>query len=347
MRFSLLHLPTYYQNCHGSEAQFYQAMLEQCDRAERHRFHSAWFAEHHFHDYGGHIPSVPVLASAVAQRTQHLRLGSGICLIPLQDPVRVAEQYAMLDCLSNGRLEFGIGRGFQKSEYDAFERRMDDSRVLFEEAHDIIIKAWTENNFSYDGKFRQIKNLTVIPKPVQKLPPIYVACIFTEESFAWAGSQGYNLMTVPYAAPNPNFIIGRINHFRAARTAAGHTGNGEVLGVYHFYCAETNEQAVADTREPMMRYVQAVVSSNKEAAYSDQYKMYKSLPEAFAGFTYEALYPQRVVFGDPDQVAARISEIIAMGITNIGFVVDFGGLPQAKILASMDRFAKEVMPRFR
>ena len=347
MRFSILHLPTYYPEYHGSEAQFYQAILAECDRAETHGFHSAWFAEHHFHAYGGHIPSVPVLASAVAQRTKKLRLGSGICLIPLQDPIRVAEQFAMLDCLSGGRLEFGIGRGFQKMEYDAFERGMDDSRVLFEEAHDIIMKAWTENNFSYAGKFRQVKNLTVIPKPVQKLPPIYVACIFTEESFAWTGTQGYNLMTVPYAAPDPKFIIGRIAHYRAARAVAKHPGQGEVMAVYHFYCGETAEQAIADTREPMLRYVQAVIASNKEAAYSEQYKMYAALPQAFAGFTYETLYPQRVIFGDPAQCAARIEEIAAMGVTNVSLLVDFGGLPHAKIMASMDRFAEAVMPRFR
>jgi natural product biosynthesis luciferase-like monooxygenase protein len=347
MKFSLLHLPTYFPEVHGSEAQFYQSILAQCDRAETHGFHSVWFAEHHFHNYGGHIPSVPVLASAVAQRTKNIRLGSGICLIPLQDPIRVAEQYAMLDCLSGGRLEFGIGRGFQKMEYDAFERDMGDSRALFEEAHDIIMKAWTCKEFSHDGKFRKLKHIEVTPKPVQKLPPVYVACIFTEESFEWTGKMGYNLMTVPYASPDPKFIIGRINHFRAARETAGHAGAGEVLGVYHFYCGETNEQAEAETRGPMMRYIQAVVESNKEAAYSGEYKMYKALPQAFAGTTYESLYPNRVIFGDPDQCANRIREITAMGVTNISLLIDFGGIELAKMMASLDRFARHVMPRFK
>ena len=200
MRFSLFHLPSFFPEFHASEAQFYQDMLSETDRAEALGFHSVWLAEHHFHNYGGHIPSVPVLGSAIAQRTKQIRIGSGICLVPLQDPVRVAEEYAMLDCLSGGRLEFGIGRGFQKMEYDAFERNMGDSRVLFEEAHDIIMKAWTEERFSYEGKFRKIHNLRVIPKPIQKLPPVYVACIFTDESFQWTGKMGHNLMTVPYAA---------------------------------------------------------------------------------------------------------------------------------------------------
>ncbi len=345
MKISLFHLPTFYPEVHGSDAQFYQSILEQSDRAELHGFHSVWFAEHHFHPYGGHIPSVPILATAVAMRTKRVRLGSGICLVPLQDPIRVAEQFAMLDCLSGGRLEFGIGRGFQKSEYDNFERDMGDSRLLFEEAHALIKKAWTEDHFSFEGKFRQVRDITVIPKPVQKMPPFYVACIFTEESFAWTGTQGHNLMTVPYAAPTSKFLTGRIATYRDARRAAGHATPGEILGVYHFYCAETSERAIADTRGPLMRYVQSVIDSNTEAAYSNQYQAYKSLSEAFRGVTYETLYPQKVIIGDSAQCAARIAEIRELGITNISLLADFGGLGQEKILASMDRFAREVMPR--
>lgn len=347
MKFSLFHLPSFTPPFHTSEAQFYQDMLTETDRAEAYGFHSVWMAEHHFHNYGGHIPSVPVLGSAIAQRTKNIRIGSGICLIPLQDPIRVAEEYAMLDCLSGGRLEFGIGRGFQKMEYDAFERDMADSRLLFEESHDVIIKAWTEDHFSYQGKFRKVQDLTVIPKPVQKMPPIYVACIFTEESFEWTGKMGYNLMTVPYASPDPEFLIGRINRFRDSRTAHGYKPDAEVLGVYHFYCGETPEKAKEEPREAMLRYVQSVVAANKEAAYSDQYKMYKALPQAFQGFSYDYLYPHKVIFGDPDQCVERIKQIQAFGVTNVSLLVNFGGLDHTKIMESFDRFARYVLPKVR
>jgi alkanesulfonate monooxygenase SsuD/methylene tetrahydromethanopterin reductase-like flavin-dependent oxidoreductase (luciferase family) len=253
----------------------------------------------------------------------------------------------MLDCLSGGRLEFGIGRGFQKMEYDAFERSMADSRVLFEEAHDILIKAWTEERFSYEGKFRKVHNLKVIPKPVQKLPPTYVACIFTDESFQWTGQTGYNLMVVPYAAANPEFLVGKINLFRDTRKAHGYTPAPEVLGVYHFYCGETAAKAKEEPREALMRYVNAVVESNQEAAYSDRYKMYQGLQQAFKAIDYEGyLYPSKVIFGDPDQCVERIKQIRAMGITNVSLLANFGGLAHAKVLASLDRFAKYVMPKF-
>jgi natural product biosynthesis luciferase-like monooxygenase protein len=345
MKFSLFHLPSFFPQFHRSEAQFYEDMLHETETADTYGFHSAWFAEHHFHPYGGHIPSVPVLGAAVAQRTKNIRIGSGIALLPLQDPIRLAEEYAMLDCLSGGRLEFGIGRGFQKMEYDAFQRDMGDSRVLFEEAHDIILNAWTKERFSYVGKFRTVHNLRVLPKPIQKLPPIYVACIFTPDSFQWTGKMGYNLMVVPYAA-SAEFIIDRINFYQDARAAHGHTAAPEILGVYHFYCGETADKAKEEPREALMRYVGLVVAANQEAAYSDQYAVYKTLPEAFADMKYEGyLYPNRVIIGDPDQCVERIQQIRSMGITNISLLPNFGGLDHTKVMASLDRFAKYVMPK--
>jgi natural product biosynthesis luciferase-like monooxygenase protein len=346
VKFSWFHLPTFCRDLHGSESQFYQDMLEETDRAEALGFHAVWCAEHHFYDYGGHIPSVPVLGSAIAQRTKRLRIGSGIALAPLQDPIRLAEEFAMLDCLSGGRLDFGIGRGFQKVEYDAFERDMADSRGLFEEAHEIILKAWTQERFSHEGKFRKIQNLRVIPKPVQKLPPVYVASIFTPQSFEWTGRMGYNLMVVPYAVVKPEILAGNLKLFHDTRRANGHHAEPDVLGVYHFYCGESAEKAKEEPREPMLRYLAAAGAANQEAAYSEQYSAYKKLREGFKMMDYDQyLYPQRLIFGDPDQCVERIAQIRATGMTNIGLIGNFGGLERGKILASLDRFAKYVMPR--
>lgn len=346
MKFSWFHLPTFVPEVHGSDAQFYQDMLTETDKAEALGFHAVWCAEHHFYNYGGHIPSVPVLGSAIAQRTKRLRIGSGIALAPLQDPIRLAEEFAMLDCLSGGRLDFGIGRGFQKIEYDAFERNMADSRVLFEEAHAIIIKAWTQERFSHEGKFRTVENLRVIPKPVQKLPPVYVAAIFTPDSFEWTGRQGYNLMVVPYAVAKPEILAGNLKLFTDSRIANDHNSEPDILGVYHFYCGETAEKAREEAREPMMRYLAIAGSANEESAYSQQYAAYTKLREGFKMMDYDRyLYPQRVIFGDPDQCVERIAQIRATGITNIGLIGNFGGLERTKILASLDRFAKYVMPR--
>ncbi len=347
MKFSLFHLTTFFPELHSSEERFYQELLEETDCADALGFHAVWFAEHHFFHYGGHIPSIPVLGAAVAQRTRRLRIGSGIVLLPLQDPIRVAEEFALLDCLSGGRLDFGIGRGFQKAEYDAFERNMADSRALFEEAHDLILQAWTQERFSYKGRFRRVHDLQVLPKPVQKLPPIYVACIFTPESFEWAGSKGYHLMVVPYAA-QPDLLASNIELFRSTRQAHGYTTPPELLAVYHFYCGETAEEARETAREPMLRYLGAAAESNREAAYSEQYRAYGQLHEGFQMLMdYDRmLYPHRLIVGDPEQCIGRIREVQSLGVTNVGLLANFGGLEHSKVMASLERFAKYVMPAF-
>jgi natural product biosynthesis luciferase-like monooxygenase protein len=346
MKFSLFHLPTFFPEYHGSEAEFYQRMLAETELAETLGFHGVWFAEHHFHRYGGHLPSVPVMGAAAAQRTRRLRIGSGIALLPLQDTVRVAEEFAMLDCLSGGRLEFGIGRGFQKMEYDAFERDMADSRVLFEEAYDIILKAWSSQRLSYDGRFRHVRDVQILPKPVQLPPPIYVACIFTPESFEWTGRKGHHLMIVPYAVPHPETLVDNLSTFRRARAAAGFTGEPEVLAVYHFYCGETAEKAREEPREAMLRYLATAAEANREAAYSEQYRRYARLREGLSSMMdYEGkLYPERVIFGDPEQCINRIRQLESMGVTQLGLLADFGGLGRERVMASLERFARHVMP---
>jgi natural product biosynthesis luciferase-like monooxygenase protein len=351
VKFSLFYLTSYIEEVHKSVRGLYDQLLEQVDEAERMGMESVWLAEHHFFDYGGHVPSIPVLAATIAARTKKLKIASGIAMIGLQDPIRVAEQFGMLDQLSNGRVIFGIGRGFQKCEFDAFQRNMDDSRIAFEEAHDVIRKAWSEDRFSFDGRFTKVKNLRVIPKPLQRpMPPFYVACTFTPASFEWTGKHGHNLMVVPYASPDLDVVKQNIELYRSSYAAAGFGAKGgDVICASHFYCGETPEDGKETPRGAIMRYLGQFSESTRDAQHSDAYQGYDGLSEALQKFDYDGfLYPSpRVVFGDPDQCVERLRALEAMGVKHVGFVVDFGGLPHAKIMASLERFRRDVMPRFR
>jgi natural product biosynthesis luciferase-like monooxygenase protein len=347
MKFSLFYLTSYFPEIHGSERGLYEQILEEVEHAERFGLHSVWLAEHHFFDYGGHIPSIPVLGATIAARTKKMRIASGIVMIGLQDPIRVAEQFAMLDQLSGGRVIFGIGRGFQKCEFDAFQRKMDDSRIAFEEAHEVIRRAWTEERFSFDGRFTRVKNLRVIPKPLQKpTPPIYVACTFTPQSFQWTGAQGHHLMVVPYAAPDLAMVKRNIDLYRTSLAASNRSTGGDVICAVHAYCAETAEKGKEEPRAPLMRYLGLFAESTRDEQYSEQYAAYSGLSEALKKFDYDTfLYPNRVLFGDPDQCVDRVRALEAMGVTHVGLVIDFGGLVKDKILASLERFRKYVMPK--
>jgi natural product biosynthesis luciferase-like monooxygenase protein len=348
MKFSLFYLTTYFPEVHGSERGLYAQILEQIDEGERIGLHSVWLAEHHFFDYGGHVPSIPVLGATIAARTTKMKIASGIAMIGLQDPIRVAEQFAMLDQLSGGRVIFGIGRGFQKCEFDAFQRNLDDSRIAFEEAHEVIRRAWTEERFSFDGKFTRVKNLRVIPKPLQKpMPPIYVACTFTPQSFHWTGAQGHNLMVVPYAAPDLAIVKQNVDLYRSALAGSGRSTGGDVICASHMYCAASAEKGKEEPRAPLMRYLARFSESTRDAQHSEAYAGYDGLSEALTKFDYDTfLYPNRVIFGDPDQCVERVRALEAMGVTHVGLVIDFGGLAREQILRSLERFRQYVIPKF-
>ena len=348
MKFSLFYLTTYFPEVHGSERGLYAQILEQIDEGERIGLHSVWLAEHHFFDYGGHVPSIPVLGATIAARTTKMKIASGIAMIGLQDPIRVAEQFAMLDQLSGGRVIFGIGRGFQKCEFDAFQRNLDDSRIAFEEAHEVIRRAWTEERFSFDGKFTQVKNLRVIPKPLQKpMPPIYVACTFTPQSFQWTGAQGHDLMVVPYAAPDLAIVKQNVDLYRTALAGSGRSTGGDVICASHMYCAASAGKGKEEPRAALMRYLARFSESTRDAQHSEAYAGYDGLSEALTKFDYDTfLYPNRVIFGDPDQCVERVRALEAMGVTHVGLVIDFGGLAREQILRSLERFRQYVIPKF-
>jgi len=341
MKFSLFYLTSYFPEIHGSERGLYARILEQVDEGERFGLHSVWLAEHHFFDCGGHIPSIPVLGATIAARTKKIKIASGIVMIGLQDPIRVAEQFAMLDQLSGGRVIFGIGRGFQKCEFDAFQRKMDDSRIAFEEAHEVIRRVWTEERFSFDGRFTKVRNLRVIPKPLQKpMPPIYVACTLTPQSFQWTGAPGHNLMVV--------MVKENIDLYRTSLAASNRFTGGDVIcrraRILRRYGGAGKGRAACGA-DALSREVRGIRRATSNIRSSTRLTPASAKRSRSSTTTRSCTHPSRVLFGDPDQCVDRVHALAAMGVTHIGLVIDFGGLPKEKILASLERFRIHVMPK--
>lgn len=170
MKFGILYNTDYYPEVHGSASQYYHQILEQVQFEEELGFDAVWFGEHHYSGYS--FGSPPVIAMAAAGRTKKIRLGTGVSLIPLNHPIRLAEEYAMLDVLSGGRLEYGIGRGFLKYSHLIFGIDEDENHARYHEGTDIIVKAWTSQGpFSYDGDFWKLQDYTFFPKPLQQPHP--------------------------------------------------------------------------------------------------------------------------------------------------------------------------------
>jgi alkanesulfonate monooxygenase SsuD/methylene tetrahydromethanopterin reductase-like flavin-dependent oxidoreductase (luciferase family) len=159
-----------------SEQAVYDSALEQMLAAEPLGYHSVWIAEHHFNDYGL-CPTPPVLASFIAARTTTLRLGMGVSLLPLHHPVDLAESLAVLDVVSGGRLDVGIGRGGTLQDYQTFQSDRADARARVEEGIALIQQSWSGEPFDFQGHFHSAEGLHVRPRPVQRPhPPLFVAC---------------------------------------------------------------------------------------------------------------------------------------------------------------------------
>lgn len=166
----------------------YAEMLEEIATADQMGFDSAWLTEHHFLQ-DGYCPSILLTASAIAAKTKNIRIGTGVLLMPLHDPIRVAEDAAVVDLISNGRLILGLGLGYRPEEFDGFGRTVKQRKGRMEESLEILHKSWSDETFSLDGKYYKVKDLNVTPKPVQRPIPIWIGA-FTEPAIRRAARVG-------------------------------------------------------------------------------------------------------------------------------------------------------------
>jgi natural product biosynthesis luciferase-like monooxygenase protein len=346
MKFGLCTLFDYYPE-QGSEAQYYQNFFEEVTHAEELGFDSVWLGEHHFCRYI--CPAPQIIAGAIAQRTKKLRIGTAIVLLPHHDPIRLAEDYALVDLLSNGRLDFGVGRGFIKSTYDGFNQSMEESRERFNEGLEIIERAWRQENFSYEGKFHTVRNVTILPRPVQKpAPPIYMAAALSPESFVAAGQKGHSVLLAPFTQPL-SVLKDNVQVYREILRQAGHSAaNVDVVAGYHTFVGETPEQARRTWEVHYNRYMSFVGSLISPEEYSsEQYQSWRRSGEALKRITFERMYPAQLLCGDAAQCVDRVGLLQEqLGITHFWVYMDLGGLAQKDLLRSMERFAANVMPQF-
>ena len=334
MKFSLFVLPNL--SPEASAGALYETIAALAQEADTAGWEAVWVAEHHFDPYGGVVPSPAVLLGALAAYTRCVRLGAGVAVLPLGHPLRLAEDYAMVDALSGGRLEMGVGRGFVPAEFRGFGVGLDERRARFEEALEMLVAAWCGKPVRVPGAEASV---AVLPAPTQRPhPPVWMAVSTSRESFELAGKRGFNLMLNPYNR-SPDELDQGLDWYRSSRAAAGlDRHGGRVLAMQHLYVAPTTAQARDEPREALLGYLGAVNQAFSRGSASEA---------ALAPTRYETMYPGKVSFGTPDEVEGRIRFWEALGITDLAFMTHFGDLPLETSLASMRLFSREVAPRFR
>ena len=178
----------------------YQRALQRIEIMDQTGYDAVWLTEHHFSDYSV-CPSIPVMGTYAAARTKNLRIGAGVTLAAFYHPLRLAEEIALLDILSGGRVNWGAGRGFDAKEFRTFNVPMKDSAARFREVVDIVVQAWTSERLTYKSEFFSFEDIALLPKPLQQpYPPTWVAAN-SLDAIDWAASAGYSILMGPHSTP--------------------------------------------------------------------------------------------------------------------------------------------------
>ncbi len=308
---------------------FYAELLESAVFAEELGFDSFWVAEHHFHEYGA-IPSPAVWMAAAAARTRRIRLGSGVSVLPFHNPITVAEDYAMVDIMSGGRLEFGVGSGYLKHEFAGYGVTLDEKHARFDEALEIIERAWSGERFTYHGRFNRFDDVQLQLQPLQKpRPPICIATL-RHEAAREVGARGYPLLTIPYAqSPGLHQLTAMTAEFREAWKAAGHGDPSKpVVGcAVHTYVGSATE---IDThaKPAVDRYVRSRLYATSRP--------------------FDVLEEKKLIAcGSPDKVINVLRDYERAGFNLFLNIMDFGGMDHRAVMKSIERLGREVLPAFR
>jgi len=318
--------------------EFYEGILDQIQRAEAAGFDNVWLTEHHFTE-DGYNPALLPTAAAIAARTQRIRIGTFILLLPYQHPVRCAEDVVCADIFSNGRFDFGIGQGYSYHEWNALCMDRSERGERMREGIDIIKRLFTEDKVTYDGKFTQIKDLRLSPKPIQDpYPPIWVGAR-GPKAIRNAARMGYHLMGTIGPDPAPLYQ-------ETLREEGHDPADFKIAQLRMVYTAKTDDQAWDEVQDHMfhlMEFYQDILSEAKDAA-GDAEPLPFDRPEdmrnspAARGF----------LVGSPDTVAAKLEEFEKnYACTDFIMATQLPGLDPALGSRALELFAKEVMPNFR
>ncbi len=325
----------------------YDEIVEQVLLAESLGYHRVWLTCHHFTSFSR--PSSMLMLSYLAAKTTRIRLGLGVVVLPLEHPVRVAEDAAVLDHLSGGRVDLGVGRGIQPEAFQGFDVPMQDATARHWEALEILQKAWTQERFSHQGRFWTVPELTVLPRPRQDPhPPIWQVGI-SPGSIERAAASGHNGLIGTYMNTLDE-VHDDLERWRAHRPSPnGEPARQQLAHNELVYVAETDEQAERDARASGLSYSRSAGETWKghddaSAGLPDEYDHWRGLAQRTATLDWDDLRENRALIGSPETVAAKVRTLASWGVDDLIVFSSFGGMPHELTCRSLRLFADRVIP---
>ena len=337
---------------HGaSQSTAFRDVFETADRAEAWGIDCVWLGEIHFTPTRSIISASLQVASAIAARTRRVRVGTAVQVLPLNHPLRIAEEVATVDQISEGRFEFGIGRSGVVRTYDTYGVSYAESQARFREALEIVRRAWTGEPFSYEGEFYQVHNATVAPRPYQvPHPPIRMAAT-SEETFPAAGRMGLPIF-VGLRATEISDLQAQLAPYRQAWREAGHPGEPSVYLRIPVYASPTARGAAEEPRESLTSFFArqtelARAAVGRAGAGPADRRQFQA--ERMASLSYEDILARKVAFGTAAGVIDRLTELREQ-LQLDGIVAELnpgGRIPPELETRSLQILTHEVMPAFK
>jgi alkanesulfonate monooxygenase SsuD/methylene tetrahydromethanopterin reductase-like flavin-dependent oxidoreductase (luciferase family) len=329
MRMSYFSVQDHYPARERTVEELYRQVIRQGELAEKLGYYGFFVAEHHFHEYGT-VPNPAVMLAAIAQRTKNLKLGPAISVLTFHDPLTIAENYAMVDALSGGRMVLGVGSGYLKHEFEGYSVAPSEKRARFDENLAILKLALSGERFSYSGKYRSVNEVKLNVMPLQPSSiPIYVAVLAREAAYH-VGRQGNNIMCVPYASLDHfDEIAPLMSEYKRGRSEGNSAPHDhDNIFAFHTHVAESDAACRERVADAFDLYVATRLYAKRHT--------YADIEGSGLG-----------LFGSVDTVIDKIVRLHQMGITHLMTLQNFGYLKEAHVHESMTLMAEEVMPRVR
>jgi alkanesulfonate monooxygenase SsuD/methylene tetrahydromethanopterin reductase-like flavin-dependent oxidoreductase (luciferase family) len=333
----------------STHAEMFRRQLDEVQVAERVGIDQIWFFEHHL------IPTAPVpspnlLIAAAAQCTSRIRFASMVNILPFRHPLLVAEEAAMLDNLTNGRFDMGLGRGLRPPEFAAFGIDQERSREMFLESFDIIRRVWADEIFEHRGKFWTArKNGPLSPPLVQRPHPPFLVSAQSEESLRWAAEHD-----IPFAQIDSLVETAKRDAalYREVQSAHGHAPAPRLYLMREIYIADSDARARAEAHPWLLQYWDLwnrYTQFTRGGRLPDSYDFWrKQAPMLHAMSFDEIVASNMVILGSPQTVADAILDLAGqVDLMGLALIFKLGAMPYDMVECSMRAFGEEVMPRIR
>jgi alkanesulfonate monooxygenase SsuD/methylene tetrahydromethanopterin reductase-like flavin-dependent oxidoreductase (luciferase family) len=348
-----------------AEKKVFDNCIEQVKLADELGFDYVWAVEHHFLEEYSHCSAPEVFLTACAMVTQRIRIGHGIvvCLPQINHPARIAERTATMDIVSGGRLDVGTGRSGTWVEMGGFGVNPDDTKKMWDEVVHCLPKMWTQETFSYDGRYFSMPPRAIIPKPYQKPhPPMWVA-VTSPGTEVDAGERGLGCLGLTFGSVAQQEERGK-TYRELVRNCepVGEVVNDQVSALNFLYCHQDNEEGVRTGQRfaGAFGYLAAMLLSTHDVYPTTAYKTAGLLPGLRADPHKRGAaprprvksedapkVPESITIGDPNRVEKALRRWESAGVDTVNFILNAAEtVPQHEVLASLRLFAREVMPRF-